>query len=61
MDLVAPGSDVEASSLAARGADLQYEHCFSAEIEQYKQAYIQANFAPKIIFSDVNELYNSTA
>ena len=49
------------TALAARGANLRYEHCFSAEIEPYKQAYIQANFAPKTIFSDVNELCNSTA
>ncbi|KAL8870681.1 MAG: hypothetical protein Q9174_003330 [Haloplaca sp. 1 TL-2023] len=49
------------TALAARGIILQYEHCFSAEIEPVKQAYIQANFNPKIIFNDVNELCNSTA
>ncbi|KAK5711670.1 hypothetical protein LTR17_018305 [Elasticomyces elasticus] len=34
---------------------IQVEHIFSAEIVPYKQAYIERNFAPPIIFRDITE------
>ncbi|KAK4890343.1 hypothetical protein LTR27_010986 [Elasticomyces elasticus] len=34
---------------------IQVEHVFSAEIVPYKQAYIERNFAPPIIFRDITE------
>ncbi len=40
----------------AYGAPFDVEHVFSAEIEPYKQAYIERNFAPPILFRDVTEL-----
>jgi hypothetical protein len=36
-------------------------HLFSAEIEPFKQSYIQRNFSPDIIFRDVNELIEDEA
>lgn len=38
------------------GADLPIKHVFSAEIVPYKQAYIERNFHPEIIFRDILEL-----
>jgi len=38
------------------GADLQVDHVFSCEIEPFKQAYIERNFHPPILFRDVTEL-----
>lgn len=35
---------------------LQIEHLFSAEIVPYKQAYIERNFKPPIIFRDITEI-----
>lgn len=35
---------------------LDYEHVFSCEIEPFKQAYIERNFQPPILFRDVCEL-----
>ena len=35
---------------------LEYEHVFSCEIEPFKQAYIERNFQPPILFRDVCEL-----
>lgn len=35
---------------------LGFEHVFSCEIEPFKQAYIERNFAPPILFRDVTEL-----
>ena len=35
---------------------LEIEHVFSCEIEPFKQAYIERNFHPPIIFRDVCEL-----
>ena len=32
------------------------EHVFSCEIEPFKQAYIERNFAPPILFRDIREL-----
>jgi len=37
-------------------ADLEVEHVFSCEIEPFKQAYIERNFHPPILFRDVTEL-----
>jgi site-specific DNA-cytosine methylase len=36
--------------------ELQVDHLFSAEIVPYKQAYIERNFHPKIIFRDITEM-----
>ncbi|KAI9812586.1 MAG: hypothetical protein M1827_004575 [Pycnora praestabilis] len=38
------------------GIDFQIEHIFSAEIVPFKQAYIERNFHPPIIFRDIREL-----
>lgn len=35
---------------------LDYEHVFSCEIEPFKQAYIERNFQPPLLFRDVCEL-----
>ena len=34
----------------------QVEHVFSCEIEPWKQAYIEANFSPPVIFRDIRDL-----
>ena len=36
--------------------DIQIDHLFSAEIVPYKQAYIERNFSPPIIFRDILEM-----
>ncbi|KAF9266900.1 hypothetical protein L218DRAFT_1074749 [Marasmius fiardii PR-910] len=41
--------------------DLQVEHVFSCEIEPFKQAYIERNFHPPLLFRDVCELGNDQA
>ena len=41
------------------GLKLDYEHVFSAEIVPYKQAYIERNFSPPLIFRDIRELIDS--
>lgn len=38
------------------GMTLEVEHIFSCEIEPFKQAYIERNFKPPILFRDVCEL-----
>ncbi|KAL1955354.1 hypothetical protein VTO42DRAFT_8636 [Malbranchea cinnamomea] len=38
------------------GKTFRMHHLFSAEIDPFKQSYIQRNFSPDIIFRDVNEL-----
>lgn len=48
--------DLVAKSLRARGLNFEMEHMFSAEIVPYKQAYIERNFNPPIIFRDIKEL-----
>ncbi|KAL7269920.1 hypothetical protein RUND412_007381 [Rhizina undulata] len=46
-----------ARSMKERGwGILEMEHVFSCEIEPYKQAYIERNFKPPILFRDVREL-----
>ena len=46
---------------AAHGLKLNIEHVFSCEIDSYKQAYIERNFRPPILFRDVTELGGVTA
>lgn len=41
------------------GLELNYEHVFSAEIVPFKQAYIERNFRPPIIFRDITEITSS--
>ncbi|KZO91677.1 hypothetical protein CALVIDRAFT_567992 [Calocera viscosa TUFC12733] len=43
------------------GIRLRTNHIFSCEIVDYKQAYIERNFQPKILFRDVCELGNEMA
>ena len=43
------------------GVELPIEHVFSCEIEPYKQAYIQRNMAPPLLFRDVRELGSGRA
>ena len=44
-------------ALRSLGAsELSVEHLFSAEIVPYKQAYIERNFNPPIIFRDITEI-----
>lgn len=38
------------------GRTLDIEHIFSCEIEPFKQAYIERNFKPPVLFRDVTEL-----
>jgi hypothetical protein len=38
------------------GLQFEFDHLFSAEIVPFKQAYIERNFAPPIIFRDIKEL-----
>ncbi|UZJ52821.1 hypothetical protein CBS101457_002141 [Exobasidium rhododendri] len=38
------------------GIQIEIQHVFSCEIEPYKQAYIERNFAPPVLFRDVCEL-----
>jgi len=39
-----------------RQLGFQIEHVFSCEIQDYKQGYIERNFAPPILFRDIREL-----
>jgi len=41
---------------AQHGVKLELDHVFSCEIEPFKQAYIERNFSPPILFRDVTEL-----
>ena len=41
---------------AQHGIDLEIEHVFSCEIVPFKQAYIERNFQPPLLFRDVCEL-----
>lgn len=40
---------------------LEFEHVFSCEIVPWKQAYIERNFSPPLLFRDVSELGNDEA
>ena len=41
---------------AQTGCKLEIEHAFSCEIEPFKQAYIERNFSPPLLFRDIREL-----
>jgi hypothetical protein len=41
--------------------EMQIEHVFSCEIEPFKQAYIERNFQPPLLFRDIRELGNDEA
>ncbi|KZT67381.1 hypothetical protein DAEQUDRAFT_812927 [Daedalea quercina L-15889] len=43
------------------GVNLEFDHVFSCEIEPFKQAYIERNFKPPLLFRDVCELGDSHA
>jgi len=43
------------------GITLDVDHVFSCEIEPFKQAYIERNFAPKLLFRDIRELGSEKA
>ena len=48
-------------ALAAKGQPLlEINHCFSAEIDTTKQAYIERNFHPRVLFRDVRQLGDET-
>ncbi|GAA5990551.1 hypothetical protein JCM10908_003126 [Rhodotorula pacifica] len=46
---------------AQTGVCGEIDHVFSAEIDAFKQAYIERNFAPPLLFRDVTELPNDKA
>ncbi|KAI0773312.1 hypothetical protein BD413DRAFT_541087 [Trametes elegans] len=47
---------IQRSIMEHYGVPLEYEHVFSCEIEPFKQAYIERNFQPPLLFRDVCEL-----
>ncbi|KAI0372611.1 hypothetical protein BV20DRAFT_1119632 [Pilatotrama ljubarskyi] len=47
---------IQRSIMEHYGVALEYEHVFSCEIEPFKQAYIERNFQPPLLFRDVCEL-----
>lgn len=52
---------IQKSILDQHGVLLDIEHVFSCEIEPFKQAYIERNFHPPLLFRDVCELGNPEA
>jgi len=52
---------IQKSILEQHGFTLEVEHVFSCEIEPFKQAYIERNFQPPLLFRDVCELGNEEA
>jgi hypothetical protein len=52
---------IQKSVLEQHGINLDIEHVFSCEIEPFKQAYIERNFHPPILFRDVCELGDGEA
>ncbi|KAF9454298.1 hypothetical protein P691DRAFT_845153 [Macrolepiota fuliginosa MF-IS2] len=52
---------IQKSILEQHGLSLEVEHVFSCEIEPFKQAYIERNFHPPILFRDVCELGDEEA
>ena len=42
-------------ALAEQGHIFEIEHVFSAEIEPFKQAYIERNFHPPVLFRDITQ------
>ncbi|KAF9038468.1 hypothetical protein BJ165DRAFT_1352302 [Panaeolus papilionaceus] len=52
---------IQKSILEQHGINFDIEHVFSCEIEPFKQAYIERNFHPPILFRDVCELGQAEA
>ncbi len=52
---------IQKSLLEQHGVNFEIEHVFSCEIEPFKQAYIERNFHPPILFRDVCELGGAEA
>ncbi|KAJ7043711.1 hypothetical protein C8F04DRAFT_1218730 [Mycena alexandri] len=52
---------IQKAILDQHGLNFQVEHVFSCEIEPFKQAYIERNFHPPLLFRDVCELGNAEA
>lgn len=52
---------IQKAILDQHDLDFKVEHVFSCEIEPFKQAYIERNFHPPLLFRDVCELGNSEA
>jgi hypothetical protein len=52
---------IQKSVLEQHGVNLDIEHVFSCEIEPFKQAYIERNFYPPLLFRDVCELGDGEA
>jgi len=52
---------IQKSILDQHGLKLDIEHVFSCEIEPFKQAYIERNFHPPLLFRDVCELGDAEA
>ncbi|KAJ7180752.1 hypothetical protein C8R46DRAFT_985768 [Mycena filopes] len=52
---------IQKAILDQHNLDFQVEHVFSCEIEPFKQAYIERNFHPPLLFRDVCELGNAEA
>ncbi|KAJ6619889.1 hypothetical protein B0H10DRAFT_2023863 [Mycena sp. CBHHK59/15] len=52
---------IQKAILDQHGLNFKVEHVFSCEIEPFKQAYIERNFHPPLLFRDVCELGNDKA
>lgn len=52
---------IQRSVFEQHGVNFDIEHVFSCEIEPFKQAYIERNFRPPILFRDVCELGDGEA
>ncbi|KAI0940949.1 hypothetical protein AcV7_003183 [Taiwanofungus camphoratus] len=52
---------IRRSIITHYGVKLDFQHVFSCEIEPFKQAYIERNFQPPLLFRDVCELGDSHA
>lgn len=52
---------IQNSIFDQHGVKFDIEHVFSCEIEPFKQAYIERNFHPPLLFRDVCELGDSEA
>ena len=52
---------IQKSLKEQQGVQLEVEHVFSCEIEPFKQAYIERNFQPPLLFRDVCELGDGVA
>ncbi len=52
---------IQKSILEQHNLEFEFEHVFSCEIEPFKQAYIEWNFRPPLLFRDVCELGDEEA